>query len=172
METNSKSTTIDTPTSNSKNSVDDSISSMTETSSSIIDPKNYMNDDQGDTIFNPRVRIRTGTREFLVGYKSCVRIVTKSGVKIGSAVKDVEKDYLVLSKSNTKVFYKDIEKIRMYPTRRWFPIITSYAIVPPIFWFAISRVASHSSSDCRRQIKDIRVINKYSVYGYGRDKCN
>jgi hypothetical protein len=133
--------------------------------------KNSENDVQDEQIYNPRVRIRTATREFLIGYKSCVKITTKSGIKIGSNISEIEKDYLVLAKNNTKVYFNDIEKIRMFPTRRWLPIITFCTVIGPITWYASSKSASINSSDCRKQIKEIRVINKYSGFGYGKDRC-
>lgn len=126
---------------------------------------------QNEQIYNPRVRIRTGTREFLLGYKSCVTITTSNGVKIGSNISEIEKDYLVLAKNNTKIYFKDIEKIRMFPIRRWYPIITSYTVISPIIWFALSKLASTKSSDCRKQIKEIKMINKYTGFKYGKDKC-
>ena len=126
---------------------------------------------QNEQIYNPRVRIRTATREFLLGYKSCVTIKTSNGVKIGSNISEIEKDYLVLAKNNTKIYFKDIEKIRMFPIRRWYPIITSCTVISPIIWFASSKLASTKSSDCSKQIKEIKVINKYIGFGYGKDKC-
>jgi hypothetical protein len=127
--------------------------------------------DQVDQIYNPRVRVRTGTREFLLGYKSCVKIITKGGIKIGSNIVQIEKDYLVLAKNNTKVYYNDIAKIRMFPIRRWYPIVTSYTVISPIIWFVSSKMASTSSNDCKKQIKQIDVINKYTTFGYGKDGC-
>jgi hypothetical protein len=127
--------------------------------------------EDNDQISNPRVRIRTGTREFILGYKSCVAITTLNGLKIGSNIKEIENDYLVLAKNDTKIYYKDIAKIRMYPMRRWFPIITFYTVLSPVFWFVSSKTANSSSTDCKKQIKEIKVINKYSGFGYGKDKC-
>jgi hypothetical protein len=128
----------------------------------------HSNDEQ---VFNPRIRIRTGTREFLLGYKSCVTVTTKSGLKVGSIIAEIQNDYMILAKNNTKIYYKDISKIRMFPIRRWYPIITSVTLISPIFWSASSKSASVSANDCKKQIKEIKVINKYSTYGYGKDNC-
>jgi hypothetical protein len=133
--------------------------------------KSLGGNNQDEQIFNPRVRIRTGTREFLLGYRSCVKVVTKSGIKVGSNISQIEKDYMVLAKNNTKIYYKDIAKIRMFPTRRWYPILTSYTVISPVFWFALSKKADINSNDCKMQIKQIDVINKYSGFGYGKDRC-
>lgn len=135
-----------------------------------IIPSNQDVYEQDEPTFNPKVRIRTGSREFLLGYKSCVTIKTKDGLKIGGNIKEIEKDFLVLSKNNTTIYYKDISVIRMYPIRRWFPIITSYTVISPIIWFVSSRRVS-TTSNCKKQIKEIKLINKYSIFLYGKDRC-
>ena len=135
---------------------------------------NNINNEQeniDEQIFNPRIRIRTGTREYLLGYKSCITIKTKNGLKLASNISQIEKDYLVLAKNNTKVYYKDINSIRIFSMRRWYPIVTSYTVFSPIFWFASSKLASYNSNDCKKSIKEIKVINKYSTYNFGKDNC-
>ena len=126
---------------------------------------------QKEPLDNPKLRIRTGTREFFLGYKSCVSITSKNGIKIRSNIKEIEKNYLILAKYNTKIYFKDIEKIRMFSTRRWFPIITIFSVIPPIIWFASSKLTSVQSSDCRKKINEIKIINRYNMFKYGKDRC-
>lgn len=124
-----------------------------------------------DVITNPALRIRTKTREFVLGYRAAVTIVTNDSKKIKSNIIKIESNSIVLAKDNTEINYSDIEIIRIMPSRRWLKWITFPSVVTPIWWTCQRKGLYASTFKCKKQIQDFKVINKYKEFGYGKDKC-
>ena len=75
------------------------------------------------------------------------------------------------AKNNTKIYYSDIKKIRMFQSRRWYPTLTFVSVISPIVWYASSKVVKTNSSNCKKNIQEIKVINRFKEHRYGKVKC-
>ena len=124
-----------------------------------------------EKIINPALRIRTGTDEYALSYRTALTITTKDNRKIASNILEIKPDYLVLAKNNTKIYYSDIQKIRIFPSRRWYPTLTFVSVIAPIIWYASSKVVKTNSSNCKKNIQEIKVVNRFKEHGYGKVKC-
>lgn len=124
-----------------------------------------------EKIINPALRIRTGTDEYALSYRTALTITTKDNKKIASNILEIKPDYLVLAKNNTKIYYSDIQKIRIFPSRRWYPTLTFVSVIAPVIWYASSKVVKTNSSNCKKNIQEIKVVNRFKEHGYGKVKC-
>jgi hypothetical protein len=61
--------------------------------------------------------------------------------------------------------------MRIFNTRRWFPILTSVSLVGPAVWFFSSVVVKQNTSDCSKKIHDIKVINHFEKREFGKTAC-
>ena len=129
------------------------------------------NNENSENIFNPAVRVRTQTEEYFLKYRTALTVTTKSGLRVASNIKEIKPDYFVLAKKNTKIYYSDIKKIRVFPSRRWFPTLTIFSVVSPVMWYVNSKVVKVNSSNCKKNILEITVVNKFNEHNYGKVKC-
>jgi hypothetical protein len=120
---------------------------------------------------NPAIRIRTGSREFFLKNRTAVTVKTKSGEKIKSCIKEIHPNYMILMKNATEVNYSDIKKIRIFPHRRFLTRILITSIYP-IFYVAQSKSLFMNTSKCKKKIQEIKVVNKYRQFIFGKDDCN
>jgi hypothetical protein len=127
--------------------------------------------DVAEEIISPVIRIRTSSQELILKNKTAITVKTKDGKTYKSAISAIETDYMVLKENNTKVYYSDIVKMRIFNTRRWFPILTSVSLVGPAVWFFSSVVVKQNTSDCSKKIHDIKVINHFEKREFGKTAC-
>jgi hypothetical protein len=127
--------------------------------------------DNAEKIINPALRIRTGTDEYFLSYRTALTITTKDNKKIASNILEINPDYLVVAKNNTKIYYSDIQKIRILPSRRWYPTLTLVSVISPIVWYANSKVVKTNSPNCKKNIQEIKVVNRFKEHAYGKVKC-
>ncbi len=125
-----------------------------------------------DGILNPVMEIRTSNSIVYIQPKSAVTIRTKNGARFASFVKDIETNSVVLAKGNVKIRYTDIESIRVYPIRRWYPTVTALAVIPPIIWHASSNLYRFNSGNCNRRIQYIKTVDYLPSKVFGRPKCD
>jgi hypothetical protein len=127
--------------------------------------------DVKEEIISPAIRIRTLSKELILKNKTALSLKTKEGKTYKSAILSIEKDYMVLKENKTKVYYTDILKIRIFNTRRWFPILTSFSVVGPAVWYFSSVLVKENTSDCSKKIHDIEVINHFEKREFGKTSC-
>lgn len=125
-----------------------------------------------EEIISPAIRIRTSSKELLLKYHTALTVTTKNGQTYKSAIAAIENDYMLLIENNTKVYYSDIVKIRIFNTRRWFPILTSVSLVGPAVWYFSSVVVKSNTSNCSNKIHDIKVINHFEKREFGKITCD
>jgi hypothetical protein len=124
-----------------------------------------------EEIISPAIRIRTSSKELILKNKTVLSVKTKDGKTYKSSIISIENDYMVLKENKTKVYYADIQKIRIFNTGRWFPILTSISIVGPAVWYFSSVVVKENTSDCTKKIHDIKVINHFEKREFGKTSC-
>lgn len=122
-------------------------------------------------INNPALRIRTKSREFVLGYRTAVTIVTTSGNKVKSNILDVKSSSLILAKGKQEIAFNDIKTIRVMPTRRIWKWISFPTIVYPIYWSSLRKGLHANTRKCKKQIQEFKLVNKYQEFKYGRDNC-
>lgn len=127
--------------------------------------------DVTEEIISPAIRIRTASQELILKNKTAITVKTKDGKTYKSAIAAIETDYMVLKVNNTKVYYSDIVKMRIFNTRRWFPILTSVSLIGPAVWYFSSIVVKENTRDCGKKIHDIKVINHFEKREFGKTAC-
>lgn len=127
--------------------------------------------DVTEEIISPAIRIRTSSQELILKNKTAITVKTKDGKTYKSAIAAIETDYMVLKVDNTKVYYSDIVKMRIFNTRRWFPILTSVSLIGPAVWYFSSIVVKENTRDCGKKIHDIKVINHFEKREFGKTAC-
>jgi hypothetical protein len=125
-----------------------------------------------ERITNPALRIRTKTREFTLGYRTVVSIVTTDNRKIKSNIIDMDSKSLTLDKDNTNIPYDKIKTIRIRPTRRIWKWLAMPTITYPIYWTAISKGLHVDSKKCKKNIQEFKLVNRFVEFKYGKDNCN
>ena len=80
-------------------------------------------------------------------------------------------NYMILSKNSTVVYYNEIKKIRIFPHRRFFARVLIPSLYP-IFYAAQSKSLFMNTKKCKKKIQEIKVINKYRQFSFGKDDCN
>ncbi len=140
--------------------------SEVSTSKSVIQSSDVM-----EEIISPAIRIRTASQELILKNKTAITVKTKDGKTYKSAITAIETDYMVLKVNNTKVYYSDIVKMRIFNTRRWFPILTSVSLIGPAVWYFSSIVVKENTRDCGKKIHDIKVINHFEKREFGKTAC-
>jgi hypothetical protein len=75
---------------------------------------------------------------------------------------------MTLKKNNTKIYYTDIAKIKMFSTRRWV-YVTMMGAIP---WAITAKTAKVSTSNCNKKIVEIKVVNHFDKIEYGKTICN
>jgi hypothetical protein len=124
-----------------------------------------------DSILNPVMQIRTSNSIVYIQPKTAVTIRTKNGARFASFVKSIEANAIVLAKGNIKIRYTDIESIRVYPIRRWYPTLTAVAVIPPIFWHVSSKYFSISTTNCKKRIQTIKTVDFLPFQVFGKSQC-
>lgn len=124
-----------------------------------------------DAILNPVMQIRTSNSIVYIQPKTAVTVCTKNGARFASFVKSVETNSIVLAKGNINIRYSDIESIRVYPIRRWYPTLTAVAVIPPIFWHVSSKYFSLSSSNCKKRIQYMKTVDFLPSKVFGKSQC-
>lgn len=140
--------------------------SEVSTSKSVIQSSDVM-----EEIISPAIRIRTASQELILKNKTAITVKTKDGKTYKSAITAIETDYMVLKVNNTKVYYSDIVKMRIFNSRRWFPILTSVSLIGPAVWYFSSIVVKENTRDCGKKIHDIKVINHFEKREFGKTAC-
>jgi hypothetical protein len=120
---------------------------------------------------NPSVEILTGNTQYILQKNTVITVRTISGDKIRSRVRDVQSNYFSVYKKKQNVFFDEIESIRIYNNRRWYPIAFGFAIVPPISWHATSVKLSTNNRKCFRKIRSITTIDYKDTRAYGKAGC-
>jgi hypothetical protein len=124
-----------------------------------------------EPINNPAIRIRTNSREFYLKHRTALTVRTKKGGKFKSNIKEIYPNYMILSKNSTVVYYNEIKKIRIFPHRRFFARVLIPSLYP-IFYAAQSKSLFMNTKKCKKKIQEIKVINKYRQFSFGKDDCN
>jgi hypothetical protein len=123
---------------------------------------------ENEKIISPAVRIRTQSKEYILKFKAAITVTTKSGMRVASHIIEITPTYMTLKKNNTKIYYTDIVKIKMFNTRRWI-----YAtIVGTIPWAISANKAKINTSNCNKKIVEIKVVNHFDRIEYGKTICN
>ncbi len=123
---------------------------------------------ENEKIISPAVRIRTMSKEFILKYRAAVTVKTKGGLRVASNIIAITPSYMTLEKNNTKIYYTDIVKIKMFPSRRWI-YATLLGAIP---WAINAKTAKTITSNCNKKIVEIKVVNHFDRVEYGKTKCN
>jgi hypothetical protein len=119
----------------------------------------------------PALEIITGGRKMIIRRKTRVNISLKTGGSFGTLITAVHNDRLEV-RGQQDVYFSNIRRIRVYPRRLWFPILTAPTVVQPILWYASSKVAELNSTRCRRNVISMRTVEGLFEYHYGSRFCN
>jgi hypothetical protein len=150
--------------------IDSSITSNSqiETKNVKSNNKNTQQLNESEKIISPAVRIRTNSKEYILKYKAAVTVKTKGGLRVASHIIEITPTYMTLKKNNTKIYYTDIAKIKMFSTRRWV-YVTMMGAIP---WAITAKTAKVSTSNCNKKIVEIKVVNHFDKIEYGKTICN
>jgi hypothetical protein len=124
-----------------------------------------------DIISFPALQILTGGYKLSVLPKTRARFYLKNGTKFGALITDVYEDHVSV-KGRQDIYFNNVNKMRFFGFRLWYPIVTFPSIFPPIIWFFTGKVAEFNSSKCKWDIKDIRIIEGLPEFKYGKAKCD
>ena len=124
-----------------------------------------------EQVLNPTIELRSGARQVLIQPNAAVTVYLKNGRTIKSAIKSIGPKSFQVHKSSETVNYSDISGIRIFNRRRWYPTLLSFAIVPPIIWWASSKHYSNSANDCKYRIQTISTIDYVERRAYGRPQA-
>ena len=119
----------------------------------------------------PALEILTGAYRIKVLPNTRVKLELKNGKSLVGLITEIQNDYFVLKKGKQKVQYSSIKSFRFYNQRLWYPILTSITIFPPIIWFVSGKVAEQNSTNCKRNIKKISIVEGVQEYEFGKVKC-
>ncbi len=128
-------------------------------------------DNKKEDIISPAIRIRTTSQELILKKNTAITVTTIDGKTYKSSITSIDEKFMVLKENNTRVYYSDIFKIRIFKNRRWFPIITSLTIVGPITWYFSGIVVKQNTSDCSKKLLEIKVINHFERREFGKTAC-
>jgi hypothetical protein len=126
-----------------------------------------------------RLAIKVGTvnKKYYLQTKTALWVTTKYGMHYyASNISEINNTYFKLANTHKiKIYYSDVQKMRIFKTRLWVPCLLSFTgVAAPIIWFrwlATSKVVELNSSVCRRKLLEIKPI-KVPIIGvyYGRTK--
>ncbi len=122
---------------------------------------------ENEKIISPAVRIRTNSKEYILKYKAAITVTTKGGLKVASHIIEITPTYMTLKNNNTKIYYTDIAKIKMFSTRRWI-YATMLGAIP---WAISAKTAKVNTSNCNKKIVEIKVVNHFDRVEYGKSSC-
>jgi len=120
-----------------------------------------------------RLAIKVGTvnKKYYLQTKTALWVTTKYGKHYYAGnISEINNTYFKLANThNIKIYYSDVQKMRIFKTRRWLPYLLSFTVIEPIIWLATSKVVELNSSVCRRKLLEIKPI-KVPIIGvyYGR----
>jgi len=122
---------------------------------------------ENEKIISPAVRIRTMSKEYILKYRAAVTVTTKGGLKVASNIIEITPSYMTLEKNNTKIYYTDIAKIKMFSSRRWI-YATMIGAIP---WAISANSVKMNTSNCNKKIVEIKVVNHFDRVEYGKTIC-
>ena len=153
-----------------KDSTEVLVGSNTQIDSKNTKTPNTSNNNQiieSEKIISPAIRIRTNTKEYILKYKAAVTVTTKGGLRVASHIIEITPTYMTLKKNNTKIYYTDIAKIKMFSTRRWI-YATMLGAIP---WAISAKSVKMNTSNCNKKIVEIKVVNHFDRIEYGKSIC-
>ena len=130
------------------------------------------NDSRMNNIISfPALQVLTGGYKLIVLPKTRTRFYLKNGTKFGGLITDVYEDHVSV-KGKQDVYFNNVNKMRFFGFRLWYPIVTFPTVFSPIFWFCSGKVAEFNSNKCKWDIKDIRIVEGLPEFKYGKAKCD
>ena len=134
------------------------------------------NKSSSSTSLNPKqpkaIHIETVTRDLKLFERTFVYVTTSNGVKMGSAITSIGKDHMVMRKNNQKIYYKNITKMRIMPTRSWYPIVMITTGIGWLYWWIPCKIVRTEAKKCKQQIEVLEVVNGLRESEFGKPKCN
>jgi hypothetical protein len=124
-----------------------------------------------EEIINSAIQIRTKSKQIIIQSKAAVTVWTNNGSSFSGAVGEIGKKSFKLENGDVEIQFSDLNAIRLYPTRRWYPVLTSITIIPPIIWYASSKKYKRNSNNCKSEIISIQTIDFVQQRAYGKPQC-